>query len=218
MGTQVKLLRFLQEREFERVGGNETLRVDVRIVSATNKDLKAEVAAGRFREDLFFRLNVVGVEIPSLRTRRSDIPALAMFFVTRFAEENGKKFEGISAEALARLLSYDWPGNVRELENAIERAVVMAPTGGLIRPEHLPQIVSATKAAEGIRIPGSTLAEIERVAILKSLEAVGGSTSKAAAMLGISPRKIQYRLQEYREGRSGPGGDEDEVEDRPQTS
>ncbi len=216
MGTQVKLLRFLQEREFERVGGNETLRVDVRIVSATNKNLKAEVASGRFREDLFFRLNVVGVQIPALRTRRSDIPALAMFFVTRFADENGKKFEGISAEALSRLLAYDWPGNVRELENAVERAIVMAPSGGLIRPEHLPQIVSATRTDEGIRIPGSTLAEIERVAILKTLETVGGSTSKAAVMLGISPRKIQYRLQEYREGR--PGTDEEEEEPRPQAA
>src|SRR5882757_6811938 len=119
--TQVKLLRFLQEREFERVGGNETLHVDVRIIAATNRDLKSLIAEGRFREDLFYRLNVVSLEIPPLRERSEDVAPLAMFFLGRYAEENGKRIDGFEEDALGLLAGYGWPGNVRELENAIER-------------------------------------------------------------------------------------------------
>ena len=122
---QVKLLRFLQEHEFERVGGTQTIRVDVRVIAATNRDLAEEVAKGRFREDLYYRLNVVALEMPPLRERRTDIPALAKFFLDRYAKENGKTIEGFAPEALELLMAYDWPGNVRELENAIERAVVL---------------------------------------------------------------------------------------------
>ena len=195
--TQVKLLRFLQERAFERVGGNETLHVDVRIIAATNRDLTALIAEGRFREDLFYRLNVVSLEIPPLRERTSDIPALAMFFLARYAEENGKRIEGFEDEALGALQAYHWPGNVRELENAVERSVVLCDDGHVAR-RHLPANIAPKETPDGPpRIPGSSIDDIERFAILKTLEMCGGSTSKAAAVLGISSRKIQYKLHEY---------------------
>jgi DNA-binding NtrC family response regulator len=196
--VQVKLLRFLQEHEFERVGGDQTIRVDVRVIAATNRNLAEEVARGRFREDLYYRLNVVNVELPPLRDRRADIPSLARFFLERFATENSKALEGFSPETVDLLLSHDWPGNVRELENAIERAVVMAP-GPQIDPRHLPPAVRpSVKAASSLPpVPGSTLAELEKYAILETLASVGGSTSKAADILGISVRTIQYRLHQY---------------------
>jgi DNA-binding NtrC family response regulator len=201
--TQVKLLRFLQERAFERVGGNETLHVDVRIIAATNRDLATLIAEGRFREDLFYRLNVVSLEIPPLRDRSSDIPALAMFFLSRYAEENGKRIEGFDDDALFALRSYRWPGNVRELENAIERAVVLCDETRVAR-RHLPANIAPKAEPDGPpRIPGSSLDDIERFAILKTLEMCGGSTSKAAAVLGISSRKIQYKLHEYSDDAGG---------------
>ena len=195
--TQVKLLRVLQEHEFERVGGNQTLRVDVRLIAATNRSLKEMVVAGKFREDLFYRLNVINVRLPSLKERVSDIPALALHFLRRYAEENQKQVTRISDGALQRLVGYSWPGNVRELENVIERAVVLAD-GNAVEPAHLPpEVVPTTEASTEPLIPGSSMGEIERYAILKTLEAQGGSTSKAADVLGISVRKIQYKLQEY---------------------
>jgi DNA-binding NtrC family response regulator len=195
--VQVKLLRFLQERTFERVGGNETLRVDVRIIAATNRDLGAEIKKGAFREDLFYRLNVVAVELPPLRERRADVPALASFFLRRYASENGKTIETFADDALAALLEYRWPGNVRELENVVERAVVLCD-GHRIEKKHLSPTVVPTEDGEALPpIPGSTIADLERYAILKTLEACGGSTSKAATVLGVSPRKIQYKLHEY---------------------
>jgi DNA-binding NtrC family response regulator len=194
---QVKLLRFLQEHEFERVGGTQTIRVNVRVIAATNKNLSDEVAKGRFREDLFYRLNVVAVEMPPLRDRRTDIPALARFFIDRYAKQNGKTIEGIASDTLHLLQSYDWPGNVRELENAIERAVVLSNSATL-EPGHLPSNVRPKTTPLGVPlIPGATMAELERYAIMETLKATGGSTSKAAEMLGISTRTIQYRLHEY---------------------
>ncbi|WP_394821931.1 sigma-54-dependent transcriptional regulator [Pendulispora albinea] len=197
LGTQVKLLRFLQERTFERVGGNETLKVDVRVICATNRDLQEEIKKGRFREDLFYRLNVVTINLPPLRDRRSDIPALASFFLRRYAAENGRNIEGISDEALERLASYAWPGNVRELENAIERAVVLCDGTQIEARQLPPTLVPQTQREGPPPIPGSTIADLERYAILKTLEACGGSTSKAAMLLGVSTRKIQYKLHEY---------------------
>jgi DNA-binding NtrC family response regulator len=194
--VQVKLLRVLQEHEFERVGGNQTIPVDTRLIAATNRDLKAMVADGRFREDLYYRLNVINVTLPALRDRRSDIPALAMHFLSRFAQENSKAVDRISEAALGRLVSYAWPGNVRELENVIERAVVLADEG-CIEPGHLPPEVVPSPSTGVPRIPGASMTDIERYAILTTLEAQGGSTSKAADVLGISVRKIQYKLQEY---------------------
>src|SRR5580704_6172755 len=201
-GTQVKLLRFLQERSFERVGGNETQKVDVRIIAATNRDLQAEIKKGTFREDLYYRLNVVAVELPPLRERKGDVAALASFFLRRYAAENGRKIEGFSDDALARLTAYGWPGNVRELENVIERAVVLC-NEPRIEVKHLPPSVVPQAEREGAPpVPGSTIQDLERYAILKTLEACGGSTSKAAMILGVSTRKIQYKLHEY----GGEGG------------
>ena len=207
--TQVKLLRFLQERTFERVGGNETLQVDVRIIAATNRDLRKLIAEGRFREDLFYRLNVVSLAIPPLRERKEDILPLGMFFLARYAEENARKIEGFDEEALAALQNHTWPGNVRELENAIERAVVLCDEPR-ISASHLPPEIAPRSAREGApTIPGASLYELERYAILKTLEACAGSTSKAAAMLGISSRKIQYKLHEYQPLRDRTGGTEE---------
>ncbi len=200
LGTQVKLLRVLQERSFERVGGNETLKVDVRILAATHRDLRAEIAKGTFREDLFYRLNVISVDIPPLRERPLDVAPLASFFLSRYATENGKVIESFSDEALEALSAYGWPGNVRELENAVERAVVLCD-GPVVERRHLPGSVVPEERREGPpTIPGSTIDEIERYAILKTLEACGGSTSKAAMVLGMSTRKIQYKLHEYSSG------------------
>jgi DNA-binding NtrC family response regulator len=197
LSVQVKLLRFLQEREFERVGGNETVKVNVRVVAATNRDLRTLVDDGKFREDLYFRLKVVVLDVPPLRARPSDIPLLADHFLRRYAEENGKRVHGFTSRAREALLGYPWPGNVRELQHAIEQAVVLCEKD-LIGTEDLP-IQPPDREAEplGLLVPGVTLAEVERYTILKTLEAVGGSPTKAAAILGISKRTIQYRLQQW---------------------
>ncbi|HXN81909.1 MAG TPA: sigma-54 dependent transcriptional regulator [Myxococcales bacterium] len=201
--TQVKLLRVLQQRAFERVGGTQTLQVDVRLVAATNRDLAAEVAAGRFREDLYYRINVVAVTLPPLRRRKADIPALAGHFIEKYSAAYGKTVSGLAPGTLATLLAYDWPGNVRELENAIERAVVLSK-GPELTADGLPATLKGPRprdAVAGGLVAGASLQEIEREAILRTLELVGGSTSQAAQILGISVRKIQYRLKEY--GSSG---------------
>jgi two-component system response regulator HydG len=194
--TQVKLLRVLQERTFERVGGNDSISVDVRLIAATNRDLAADVQEGRFREDLYYRLNVVHIDMPPLRVRDTDVLLLANHFLRRFAAENKRKVEGFSDRARAKVVAHRWPGNVRELENAIERAVVLCE-GPLIDEEHLPIDVAPVGRGATIRIPGATMAEIERYAILSTLEATNGSTTRAAEMLDISVRTIQYRLHEY---------------------
>jgi DNA-binding NtrC family response regulator len=199
--TQVKLLRFLQEHEFERVGGNQTIKVDVRVVTATNRDLLARVKEGNFREDLYYRLNVVSIDMPALRQRPSDIPLLASYFLGRYAKENGKTLEGFSDDALTQLSNYAWPGNVRELENAVERAVVVCKTTRIGLEDLTPAIATAARRADGMpAIPGAKMEDLERFAILKTLEHTGGSTSRAAEILGISPRTIQYRLQQYGSG------------------
>jgi DNA-binding NtrC family response regulator len=194
--VQVKLLRFLQEREFERVGGNETISVDVRVIAATNRDLKKMVADGTFREDLYYRLNVINLEMPALRERPSDVPLLAIHFLRKFSSENGKTIGTFTPDALERLTSYGWPGNVRELENVVERAVVLCQ-GEQITPVDLPLSLVPAKARGGVQIPGATMGEIERFAITKTLEATGGSTSRAAEILQMSVRKIQYKMHEY---------------------
>ena len=201
--VQVKLLRFLEEREFERVGGNRTFKVDVRIVVATHRDLEKKVQEGTFREDLYYRLNVVEIHIPALRERAGDIPLLAQHFLQKFAAANGKDIRAFDDDVLTMFLRHAWPGNVRELENAMERAVVMTDEP-VLRPAHFPTLRRAVVRAEvdgegasPISIPGSSLEEIEREAILRTLEAVGGSTSRASEILQISPRKIQYKVKEY---------------------
>ncbi len=195
--AQVKLLRFLQEHTFERVGSSEGMNVDVRIIAASDRNLRDDVARGRFREDLYYRLNVINIELPPLRERSSDIPVLAMHFLRKYAGENNKTLEGFSDEALQRLTEYQWPGNVRELENAIEHAVVLASGTRITSVELPPSVGAAASVGMGIRIPGSKMDDIERHAIMKTLEATRGSTTKAAEILGMSVRTIQYRLQQY---------------------
>ncbi len=202
---QVKLLRVLQQREFERVGGTQTLKVDVRVVAATNKDLEALVKAQKFREDLYYRLNVVSVTLPPLRQRKSDVPALTSYFIEKYNEQHGKTVKGLAPGTLNALLSYDWPGNVRELGNVVERAVVLA-RGNELTSDDLPPTMRGPRPKDrsaGSLIPGATLHEIEREAILRTLEMVDGSTSRAAEVLGISVRKIQYRLKEYAQADAG---------------
>jgi two-component system response regulator HydG len=192
---QVKLLRVLQEKTIERIGSGQTVPVDVRVLAATNKDLATEVREGRFREDLYYRLNVVAIEMPPLRLRAADTFVLAEHFLGKFARENHKPLEGFTDAARTKILGHRWPGNVRELENAIERAVVMSE-GPKLGADDLP--FDAAQPVQGpVRIPGSTMAEIERYAILSTLEATEGSTSRAAEILDISVRTIQYRLSEY---------------------
>ena len=209
--VQVKLLRFLQERQFERVGGNETLTVDVRIVAATNRDLRERMESGAFREDLYYRLNVVQLDVPPLRVRKSDVPLLAHHFLRRFAEENGRDdLVGFTDDAMHNLLAYPWPGNVRELENAIERAVVLCQ-GRHVGADLLPGGAGIVSKDLPLLVPGISLAELERMAILQTLEAVSGSTAKAAELLGISRRKIQYRLKEW--GMSDSSEPDDQASD-----
>jgi len=193
--VQVKLLRVLQERTLERVGGGESIKVDVRVIAATNRDLAKDVREGRFREDLYYRLNVVHIEMPPLRLRGRDSLLLAEHFLRRFVEENHAAIKGFTERARQKISQHRWPGNVRELENAIERAVVLC-TGDMIDGEHLP-FEGAPEVQSGVRIPGSTMAEIERHAILTTLDAVGGSTARAAELLDLSVRTIQYRLHTY---------------------
>jgi DNA-binding NtrC family response regulator len=196
-GIQVKLLRFLQEREFERVGSNQTVSVDVRVIAATNRDLAECVRKGTFREDLYYRLNVMAIEMPALRDREGDVPLLAMHFLKQYARANDRDIRGLSSEALDRLTRHAWPGNVRELENAIERAVVVSRTD-TIGVADLPRTVVPATPSGCPMVPGASMAEVERYTILKTLEHTGGSTSRAACILGISSRTIQYRLQEYK--------------------
>jgi len=199
-GMQVKLLRFLQERQFERLGGNRTLTVDVRVISATHRDLAQLIREGAFREDLYYRLNVIEIHLPAIRERRPDIPLLADFFVHKFAAANGKRVAGLTEETLAAFMAYSWPGNVRELEHAVERAVILARDEKLdltLFPS-LPREQPVAKSRSGPAVPGASLEEIEMEAILRTLEAAGGSTTRAAGILKISPRTIQYKLKQYR--------------------
>lgn len=200
--TQVKLLRVLQEHEFERVGGNQAVKVDVRVVAATNRDLKKMVQAGTFREDLYYRLNVINLKLPTLRERTGDVAPLAMHFLALYGGENGREGLRFDEEALRLLKAYPWHGNVRELENVIERAVVLADGPILGRRNLPPELQSSAEGAADStvpRIPGASLLDIERYAITETLAFVGGSTTRAAEVLGISVRKIQYRLHEYSE-------------------
>jgi two-component system NtrC family response regulator len=198
--VQVKLLRFLQEGEYQRVGGNQGLRADVRIISATNRDLDEGVKKGAFREDLLFRLNVITMKIPPLRERREDIPALVDYFLRSFARENRKNIEGITREAKDLLMKYDYPGNVRELENIIERAVVIS-RGPLISTEDLPfksqQLKHTPVADEKGRPLRKNIQTLERRLIEEALEAAGGNQTHAAAALGLSERMLRYKLKKY---------------------
>ena len=199
--TQAKILRVLQEHEFERLGGTRTLRVDVRIIAATNRNLTAMVAAGQFREDLYYRLNVVSVETPPLRERKEDIPALTNFFIQRFSGELKKKIETVETDAMKLLMRYNWPGNIRELENAIERAVLLAETE-IITAEDLRvgEVAmggsSASERVPVVKIPpaGIPLEEIERQALVEALKMSNWVQKDAAELLKISPRVMNYKI------------------------
>jgi len=198
--VQVKLLRFLQEHEFQRLGGNQTLRTDVRVISATNRDLEQRVKEGAFREDLFYRLNVVMMSIPPLRERREDIPPLIDHFLARYAEENGKEIAGLSSEAQDVLLKYDYPGNVRELENIIERAVVIA-RDAVISVEDLPFREGMIGSPEGRKtdegLLRGSIEELEKKLIVEAMEKAGDHQTRAAELLGISERMLRYKLKKY---------------------
>jgi len=198
--TQAKILRVLQEREFEPVGGTQTVNVDTRVIAATNKNLEEEIQAGRFREDLYYRLNVVTVESAPLRRRREDIPLLADFFLKPYAQKNRRLIKGFTPRATDLLMRYDWPGNVRELENIIERAVIMA-RGEMITPLEFPvDLQNLDEDLKESRIdltPGRSLKEVEKEMILRTLEEAGGNRTHAARILGISRRTLQLKLKEY---------------------
>ena len=199
LALQAKLLRVLQEREFERIGSTQTIKIDVRIIATTNRDLQKEVEEGNFREDLYYRLNVIEVPLPPLRERKEDIPALVKCFTARFNQENGKQIEGLSHEAAELLMNYDWPGNIRELENYIERAVVVT-RGPVLGPEDFPRKLVAgpypAAKEDGLQV-GMTVSEMERRLIMKTLEACQGNRTEAATKLAISTRTLRNKLHEY---------------------
>jgi DNA-binding NtrC family response regulator len=194
--TQVKLLRVLQEREFERLGGTRTVKVDVRLVAATNRDLRAALEQGTFREDLYYRLNVVPIDIAPLRERKEDIPDLVNLFISRFAEDSRKPVEGVSREAMQILVNYHWPGNVRELQNIIERACALAK-GSVLTPADIHLDVRPSKTANGAVgfLPdGMTLEQWEDEMVQEALRRANGNKSQAARLLGLSRNALRYRL------------------------
>ena len=195
--TQVKLLRVLQEGEFERVGGTQTLKADVRVIAATNRDLEEEVAKGRFRKDLFYRLNVIHMVIPPLRDRVEDIPLLALHFLDKFCLENDRPPMGFRPEVMEALKSYYWPGNIRELQNVVERAVALCASN-MVEFEDLPdEIRRHSPEDDKIVLPvGSSMDEIERQAILQTLRKTGGDKELAARLLGIGLATLYRRLKE----------------------
>ncbi len=196
---QVKLLRFLQEREISRLGSNLSISVDVRIISATNRDLEVQVKEGAFREDLFYRLKVVTMSLPPLRERKEDLPALIDHFMEKFARENGKNIQGITAEARDRLLKYDYPGNVRELVNILERAIVIA-RDDYITVNDLPFKNDFFAGTAGKKTQGSlreSLEELEKHLIGEAMDKAGDNQTRAAEILGMSERMLRYKLKKY---------------------
>lgn len=196
LATQVKLLRVLQEHKFERVGGEKSIEVDVRVVAATNRNLEEEVKAGKFREDLFYRLNVVRIEMPSLRERMDDIPLLMHAFLREFNIENKKNIKGFDKASKAAMIKYTWPGNIRELKNAVESAVVMC-TGDEIKMEDLPRALRSQSEEKMITIPiGITMDEAEKIIIQENLAANKGNKSRTADILGIGRKTLHRKLEE----------------------
>ncbi|MEW5029902.1 sigma 54-interacting transcriptional regulator, partial [Klebsiella pneumoniae] len=192
---QVRLLRAIQEREVQRVGSNQTLSVDVRLIAATHRNLAEEVSAGRFRQDLYYRLNVVTIDMPPLRRRREDIPQLAQHFFKRYTERNRKTVKGFTPQAMDLLIHYPWPGNIRELENAVERAVVLL-TGNYISERELPLAIAGTPLPSGGSEEGGIqpLVEVEKEVILAALEKTGGNKTEAARQLGITRKTLLAKL------------------------
>ena len=198
--TQAKIHRVLQERQFESLGSSHTVEVDTRVIAATNRNLEEDIRKGQFREDLYYRLNVVTLKIPPLHERREDIPLLSGFFLKRYAKKNQRLIKGFNPRAMDLLMRYDWPGNVRELENVVERAVILA-RGDMITPAEFPDALrelDAEIADLAIDLsPGRSLKEVEREMIIRTLEETGGNRTHAADILGISRRTLQLKLKEY---------------------
>jgi two-component system response regulator HydG len=198
----VKLLRVLQERELERVGGEETITVDVRVISATHRDMKSEVAAGRFREDLFYRLHVVPLEVPPLRDRREDIPRLVNHFIAKLGPRTNAAVKGIDDAALARLCAHAWPGNVRELENVIEQSLVFAE-GERIDVRALPPVLKAASADGALAVPAGNMSlpeileDLERQLIQRAYDQAGGVKTECARLLGLKTSALYYKLEKY---------------------
>ena len=198
LNTQVKLLRVLQEREFERLGSTQTIRANIRLIAATNKDLEKAIAAGEFREDLYYRLNVFSIFVPALRERKTDITLLADYFIDKFSREHGKKVKRISTPAIDMLASYHWPGNVRELSNAIERAVVVCD-GQVLHAHHLPPTLQTAEASgTGQSTPlRDSIEAFEKDALLDALKSAKGNRAKAARLLSTTERIFNYRVRKY---------------------
>jgi DNA-binding NtrC family response regulator len=195
--VQIKLLRVLEEKRFERVGGEETVEVDVRLIAATNRDLKDAISRGSFREDLYYRLNVVNIHIPPLRERKEDIPLLAAAFLREFCQENGKSIEGFDAKARLALYNYPWPGNVRQLRNSIESAVVLSK-GSTITPDDLPPNIRGETGGDLVRLAvGASLADVEKEVIRSTLAREGGNKSRTAEILGIGRKTLHRKIEEY---------------------
>ncbi|MGD0725497.1 MAG: sigma-54 dependent transcriptional regulator [Spirochaetia bacterium] len=195
--VQIKLLRVLEEKRFERVGGEETIEVDVRLIAATNRDLKDAIAKGSFREDLYYRLNVVNIHIPPLRERKEDIPLLVAAFLKEFSQENGKPLEGIDPKARLALYNYSWPGNVRQLRNSVESAVVLCK-GSTITLEDFPPNIRGETGADTLRLSlGTSLAEVEKEVIRSTLAREGGNKSRTAEILGIGRKTLHRKIEEY---------------------
>jgi two-component system response regulator HydG len=198
---QVKLLRVLQERELTRVGGAEVIKINVRLIAASNKDLKKEMERGRFREDLFYRLNVVGLNVPPLRERKEDIPILAQHFLQQFVAQNSKKIKGFTPQAMEKLLKYSWPGNIRELMNAIESAVVLSRKEYLDAEDLVLMMADNSvdiKTTQNRLLENLPLEEVEKMTILEALATSAGNKSEAARRLGITRKTLRKKLEKYK--------------------
>ena len=195
---QAKLLRFLEEKAFKRVGGAADIRVDVRVVAATNRDLEDAVKQGRFREDLYYRLNVMQVQLPPLREHASDVGLLVRYYVDQFNREFRKQVRGVTPEALEVLRTYRWPGNIRELRNAVERAMLLADEEWLM-PEHFPMNVGRRSSGQAFGLPeeGVSLESVERMLVLQALERTGWNHTRAATLLGLNRDQIRYRIEKF---------------------
>jgi transcriptional regulator with PAS, ATPase and Fis domain len=197
-GLQAKLLRFLEEKTFKRVGGSSDIRVDVRVVAATNRNLEDEVKRGRFREDLYYRLNVLPIALPPLRARTDDIPRLVNYFVDSFNTEFRKKVRRVAPETMKRLQAYGWPGNIRELRNAIERAMLLAD-GEELTDTDFP-LSGGARLTEGVQLPahGIDLEQLERSLVVQALERSGWNQTRAASLLGVNRDQIRYRIEKFK--------------------
>jgi DNA-binding NtrC family response regulator len=194
MNLQVKLLRFLQEHEISPVGGNTPVKIDARIIAASNKNLPQAIKEGSFREDLFYRLNVITIVLPPLRDRKSDIPLLAKYFLQKFKQKVNKEISGFTEQALEKLKHYTWPGNIRELENTVERAVVLSPSGQIEATD----IVLGNAEQKGMIMPGMTLEEVSKILLTKTLTTYQGNKTRAAETMGVSLRWIHYKLKTWK--------------------